>query len=149
MFIVFNDMNFVNFLVKANPDPKLLGGKASNLIKLIRIGVKVPSGFVVNTKSYEEFIKESHLREEIHQILAKEYSPKEILSLSTKIKNLFLKSEIPNPLNEGIRTAFNEMRDKMDIKSTFSVRSSAINFHLLDKQKVIFPIKHSKIFYIL
>ena len=75
MFIIFNDMNFVNFLDKANPDPKLLGGKASNLTQLIKIGIKTPPGFVANTKSYEKFIEESHLREEIHQILTKEYKP--------------------------------------------------------------------------
>ena len=118
-------MSFVEFLNNANPDPKLLGGKGSNLTQLIKIGIKTPPGFIINTKSYEKFLEESHLREEIYHILTKKYTPNQIVPLSIKLRDLFLKSDIPKILDKEIVSAFNKIKHILGPNSNFSVRSSA------------------------
>jgi len=51
-------MTYVETLDKAFPDPKLYGGKGSNLIKMVNLGIRVPPGFIVNTNAFNKFIKD-------------------------------------------------------------------------------------------
>ena len=37
------------------------GGKGANLHKLIRLGFRVPEGFVINTKAFDEFLRLNNL----------------------------------------------------------------------------------------
>lgn len=118
-------MEFVDFLNKAKPNPTLFGGKGSNLIKLINFGANVPTGFIVNTKSYRNFVKSSQLDDSISQILSANYSPKEIIGISDKIKNLSQKTQIPLDIIEEIIYAYNKIIDEKGEEISFSVRSSA------------------------
>ena len=118
-------MAYVDFLSKAQPNPALLGGKGSNLVRLIKFGINVPPGFIINTNSYKRFIDTSHLKEEIFQTLSVDYKPKEILQISSKIKDLFLNSKIPLEIINEINKAHDVFNKDLNKESSFSVRSSA------------------------
>ncbi len=118
-------MSYVGFLTRANPIPTLFGGKGSNLINLIKMGVNVPDGFIVNIKAYNKFLEESPLKNQILRTLSTDYKPKDVLDLSTKIKNLFLETKIPVEIVNEIKRAFYKLRKKFGRKISLSVRSSA------------------------
>lgn len=118
-------MTYVELLSNAKPIPNLFGGKGSNLIKLLKLGLNIPPGFIVNTKSYKKFLEESHLKEQIFQTLSTEYEQKDVLALSEKIKNLFQDSKIPQKIINEIKEAYQIIRKKIGKKISFSVRSSA------------------------
>ncbi len=118
-------MTYVETLTNAQPNLNLYGGKGSNLIEMIKLGINVPPGFILNTNAYRKFLENSNLREEISKSLSIEYSPKDILIISTKIRESFLKSQIPYEVIKEIKKAYNEMCLNFSSKISFSVRSSA------------------------
>ncbi|TKJ16546.1 MAG: hypothetical protein CEE43_19740 [Promethearchaeota archaeon Loki_b32] len=118
-------MTYVETLTNAQPNLNLYGGKGSNLIEMIKLGINVPPGFILNTNAYRKFLENSNLREEISKSLSTEYSPKDILIISTKIRESFLKSQIPYEVIKEIKKAYNEMCLNFSSKISFSVRSSA------------------------
>ena len=118
-------MTYVETLINAQPNLNLYGGKGSNLIEMIKLGINVPPGFILNTNAYRKFLENSNLREEISKSLSTKYSPKDILIISTKIRESFLKSQIPNEVIKEIKKAYDEICLNFNSKISFSVRSSA------------------------
>ncbi len=118
-------MTYVETLNGAYPNPTLYGGKGSNLIRLLKYNIKTPPGFIVNTNAYKKFITNSPLKEEIFSTLSIKYRPKDVLTLSAKIKNFFLTSNIPNEVVKEIKKKFIGIRKNLGKKISFSVRSSA------------------------
>lgn len=118
-------MTYVETLTNAQPNLTLYGGKGSNLIEMIKLGINVPPGFILNTNAYRKFLENSNLREEISKSLSTEYSPKDILIISNKIRESFLKSQIPYEVIKEIKKAYDEICLKFNSKISFSVRSSA------------------------
>jgi len=88
------DLDYIIFLSEKASNFSLLGGKGLNLIKLIEIGITVPSGFIINTKSYRKFLEESKYSDQLMKLLSKQFHSKEILQHSIKIRDLILKSKI-------------------------------------------------------
>ncbi|TES96714.1 MAG: hypothetical protein E3J90_07705, partial [Promethearchaeota archaeon] len=80
-------MKYITSLKEGEEDTQLFGGKASNIFTLIKNEINVPPGYAINTKAYSLFLEESHINSIIKQIFAKEYKPKEVIEISTKIKN--------------------------------------------------------------
>jgi phosphoenolpyruvate synthase/pyruvate phosphate dikinase len=52
-------MNYIKLFGEGVPNINLYGGKGANLIKLVKEGFDVPYGFIINTKSYNEFLESS------------------------------------------------------------------------------------------
>ena len=50
-------------------DVAVAGGKGANLGELTQAGIPVPPGFVVTSKTYDQFIKETGIFDEIMDIL--------------------------------------------------------------------------------
>ena len=118
-------MNYIIFLSEKASNFSLLGGKGLNLIKLIEIGVRIPPGFIINTKSYKKFLEESKYSNQLMKLLSKQFHLKEILQYSIKIRDLILKSKIPKKIIDEIRVAFDKIKGKIGSKISFAVRSSA------------------------
>ncbi len=116
---------YVVFFSEVTPNTDLLGGKGSNLIKLIEIGVIVPPGFIINTKSFRKFLEESEHSDQLMKLLSKSFNLKEILQHSIKIRDLILKSKIPKIIIDEIKVAFDKIKKKIGSKISFAVRSSA------------------------
>jgi len=118
-------MTYITSLKEGKEDTQLFGGKASNLFTLLKNEINVPPGYAINTKAYTLFLEESHIKSFIKEIFVKEYSPKEVIEISTKIKNLFLASEIPsNIISEIQQNHIKEFSDS-DEHTSYVVRSSA------------------------
>jgi len=118
-------MNYVNIFTESQPNPSLFGGKGSNLIKLIKFGFNVPSGFIINTNAYVKFLESSQIKDQIHQTLSEDYNPKDVFHFSQKIENLFLKSTIPQEIIDEISKQYHNLCEEAGKSSSFSIRSSA------------------------
>ena len=119
------ESEFVVFFPEAKPNTALLGGKGSNLIKLIKMKAKVPPGFIINTNCFKKFLNESKYYDQLSKLLAKNLNPKEILRHSAKITRLILESKIPKKIIESIEVALDKLVKGKDIGLSFAVRSSA------------------------
>ena len=81
-------MDYIAFFSDDNPNPNLLGGKGSNLSKLVNIGINVPPGFIVKTNAYVKFLKESDKSKQLEDLFLKPLEPKNIMQDSERIKEL-------------------------------------------------------------
>ena len=118
-------MEYITSLKEGKEDPRLFGGKASNLFTLIKNEINVPPGYAISTKAFTLFLEESHIKPIIKEIFAKEYNPKEVIEISTKIKNLFLASDIPSNITSEIQQNHSKEFTDIDEHRSYVVRSSA------------------------
>ena len=119
------DLHYINFLTRSIPDPALMGGKGSNLVKLAQIGVRVPPGFIVNVNSYKIFLEQSEYSEQIKELLRIDFTAKDVLPLSSNIKDLILRSNIPEDVLKEVKLAFEQIHENLGSEISFAVRSSA------------------------
>ncbi|NLC31523.1 MAG: hypothetical protein GX765_05745 [Candidatus Moranbacteria bacterium] len=116
-------MEFIRKFININKeDVALAGGKGASLGEMTRIGIPVPSGFVILSSSFEKFLTENSLRKKIDLILSG-VNNKNIRSIelaSEKIRKLILKATFPGDILIEIKKYFD------DLGLTFvAVRSSA------------------------
>lgn len=111
-----------NFTQLNKGDAALAGGKGASLGEMIRAGIPVPPGFVILSESFEQFLRETDLIQEIDTILHK-VNHKEIHTVeqaSEKIRALILSRDMPQDIRNEINHSFKELN------STYvAVRSSA------------------------
>jgi len=119
------ESEYVVFFPEAKPNTALLGGKGSNLIKLIKMKANVPPGFIISTNCFKKFLNESKYYDQLSKLLAKTLNVKEILHHSAKITKLILESKIPKKIIESIEGAFDKLVKGKDKDLSFAVRSSA------------------------
>lgn len=103
-------------------DTGLVGGKAASLGELTRVGIPVPSGFVITADAYDRFLSEAHLDEDIAATLAG-VNAEDISSVeaaSEKIRDAMHDSGMPDDIGKEILAAF----AKLDAPLV-AVRSSA------------------------
>ena len=111
-----------NFKKLNKGDAGLAGGKGASLGEMTNAGIPVPPGFVVLSESFEQFIRETDLIQEIDAILGK-VNHKEIHTVeaaSEKIRELILNVEMPKDISDEINKSFRELNTKY-----VAVRSSA------------------------
>jgi pyruvate,water dikinase len=101
-----------------------VGGKGASLGKLVKAGFPVPSGFVIPTVAYEEFLHTNGLRVKIEKILSGlDYENLDELEKKTgKIRNSFIGSKLPDSLTREIMQAYKELGEECVY---VAVRSSA------------------------
>lgn len=98
------------------------GGKGASLAKMISSGINVPSGFVVLSDSFADFLSKNHLDAEITSTLHS-VSHNEIHTInnaSKKIQSLIIDAEIPLNIVADIKNSFDALGAKY-----VAVRSSA------------------------
>ncbi len=103
-------------------DVGLAGGKGASLGEMTQAGIPVPPGFVILSESFERFIKETDLVQEIDAILHK-VNHKEIHTVeaaSEEIRELILNAEMPKDIADEIHGSFKKLNAKY-----VAVRSSA------------------------
>ncbi|HIP63583.1 MAG TPA: pyruvate, water dikinase, partial [Archaeoglobus profundus] len=108
-------------------DIPLVGGKAANLGELLRLGIPVPDGFVVDGKTYLNFLESSGLKEKIISIL-KEVNvedTKQLEEASKKIRELIENTPMPKDVEEEIREAYRRLCEEEGEEVYVAVRSSA------------------------
>lgn len=118
-------LKYITFFTESTPNPALVGGKGLNILKLGKIKVDVPSGFIVNTNAYKEFIEKSTYHDQLIDLFSKSINPKDVLNHSKELKSLILRSRFPEYIKEEIKEVFDEINYKLKKKISFAVRSSA------------------------
>ncbi len=102
---------------------EVVGGKAVGLGSLLREELQVPPGFALGTHAYREFVSETGLDREIHELLRGAESIEAQAEASARIGALFDEHEFGGPLRDGLAGAYGELGDDLPV----AVRSSAIS----------------------
>jgi phosphohistidine swiveling domain-containing protein len=119
-------MNWIISPLEIKPDHrKRIGPKAYALSVMAREGFKIPDTLFLTVDAYNSFVNAGGLRErillELNRKKFKDMRWEEIWDCATRIRNIFLKKQIPEPLNsyltEKIQSRFTG--------KTLAVRSSA------------------------
>jgi len=101
----------------------LSGSKAANLGRVMKNGFKVPDGFVVTTKAYDELLLKGSIGREISESLAQvDYErPATIDACSSRIRSQIQNTAFPSDLVAEIKTSYASMGG-----GSVAIRSSAI-----------------------
>ncbi len=108
-------------------DVPLVGGKAANLGELLRAEIPVPDGFVVDARTFREFLEKAGLKEKVYGLL-KELNVEdtdELNEVSRKIREMIENAEMPEDIEEEIRAAYRKLCDEEGSEVYVAVRSSA------------------------
>ncbi len=113
-----------------NVDVSIVGGKNASLGEMIFSGLPVPPGFAVTAFSYERYIQEKKIAEQIYKIIKETVTnpndPKQYDVASKKIRELIEKTPMPMDIEDAIRSAYKDLNKRLELKNTFvAVRSSA------------------------
>ncbi len=111
-----------NFCNLSKKDADLAGGKGASLGEMTKAGIPVPPGFVVLSNSFERFIQETDLVQEIDAILdaVNHREISQVERASETIRGLILSREMPKDIADVIMTDFKALGTKY-----VAVRSSA------------------------
>jgi pyruvate,water dikinase len=105
-----------------------VGGKNASLGELLRVGVRVPPGFVVTTGSYVKFIDGWGIKDRILKILSevKLEDTSSTNDASSRVRELFEKNPMPEDVKEDLRERYIMLCEKTNVSDMpVAVRSSA------------------------
>jgi len=122
-------MKHVEFFEELKKDDvAIAGGKGANLGELTQAGIPVPPGFVITSRTYDQFMKETGIFDEIMDILdALDVNNNQKLQQAAReIKKIINETEVPDHIKTIIIEAYNALCLKIDREDAFvAVRSSA------------------------
>jgi len=103
-------------------DVALAGGKGASLGEMTQFGISVPSGFVILSNTFDQFIKDADLVQEIDSILDKVDHTEihTVENASEKIQGLIKSATIPKSIALEIEVQFKNLNSEF-----VAVRSSA------------------------
>ncbi len=103
-------------------DAVIAGGKGASLGEMTKAGIPVPPGFVVLASSFERFLKETDLEQEIDTVFHSVEHDKmhTVEKASEKIRYLILHAKMPQDIADEILNAYRTLDTKF-----VAVRSSA------------------------
>lgn len=115
----------------------LVGGKGANLGEMVNAGFPIPYGFVITSAAYFDFIEKAHLKEKIASFLKSlNYeNPLELKEASKNIKDLILKSELPEKLVKEIIKYYDDLLVKEEI---FYHKKYSVLKHVLGRVKTLY-----------
>lgn len=96
-------------------DVELVGGKNASLGEMIQhlsqLGVRIPSGFIVTVKSYQQFLIHNHLESEIERITESidVESLEDLRKGGRAVRSLILQGNFPNQFIEELKNAYQEL----------------------------------------
>ncbi|OHA89017.1 MAG: hypothetical protein A2653_01570 [Candidatus Zambryskibacteria bacterium RIFCSPHIGHO2_01_FULL_43_25] len=111
---IFNNLN--------KSDANIAGGKGASLGEMIQSGILVPEGFVVLSNTFDRFLHETDLSQEIESTLkgVDHKAIHTVESASEKIRGLIEKQEIPKDIADEVMNGFKLLKAEF-----VAVRSSA------------------------
>lgn len=103
-------------------DANIAGGKGASLGEMSQSGIPVPEGFVVLSSTFDHFLKETDLAQEIDSIIhtVDHKAIHTVESASEKIRGLIENEEVPEDIAKEIVSNFNKLGAEF-----VAVRSSA------------------------
>lgn len=106
-------------------DIPVVGGKAANLGELLRVEIPVPDGFVVDARTFRDFINRANLKDKIYALL-KELdveNTEELNRVSEEIRKMIRETKMPEEIEKEIRKAYKKLGNGKEVY--VAVRSSA------------------------
>jgi pyruvate,water dikinase len=106
-----------------------VGGKMAGLGEIVRrAGLPVPPGFAVTARAYRLLVEENDLGDEINRLLqtAGPDDQRNLLILSSQIRNKITDAVVPNAVAEAILGAYKGLCDRLGRAVPVSLRSSAL-----------------------
>ena len=110
-----------------------VGGKGANLGEMYNNHFPVPPGFVITTQAYQYFIQEAELKEKIQEILDSTdiENTKELEDNTAKIRELIIKSKMPEELETEIKKAYVELDETKDAMA----KAEGIAYEMLKRSR--------------
>ena len=109
-------------------DLGIAGGKGANLGELTQAGIPVPPGFVVTSKTYDKFMRDTGIFSKVMDILDQVdiNNTKELQDASEKIKGIIIETPIPDGISTYITEAYNQLSQRVgEEEADVAIRSSA------------------------
>jgi pyruvate, water dikinase len=109
-------------------DVGIAGGKGANLGELTQAGIPVPPGFVVTAETYNKFMNDTGIFDNIMDILngIDINNTKELQNSSKKIKEIIIDTPIPEEIVTLLIEAYNALCQKVGVDDALvAIRSSA------------------------
>jgi pyruvate,water dikinase len=112
-------------------DLPLVGGKNASLGEMIGnltdLGIKVPGGFAVTAEAYRFFLRETGLDKEVAALLVDLDTDNidNLTSIGHQVRRAIRRAELPDGLEQAIRTAYAQMEQQYGLDCDVAVRSSA------------------------
>ncbi|MDE1813529.1 MAG: phosphoenolpyruvate synthase [Thaumarchaeota archaeon] len=125
-------MRYVNWLGEITKDDiSIAGGKGANMGEMIRIGMPVPSGFIVTTAAFERLMQIHDTGDKIKTMLEgiNVEDTSMLMSTSRKIKELVIAQEFPNEIRSEIIDYYKKLSHAdMNTKPTTNLTESDVEF---------------------
>lgn len=105
-------MRYVLWLDQVTKDDvPTAGGKGANLGEMVRIGMPVPSGFVVTTAAFNRLMQINGLGDQIKQIVGQTdvEDTNALMAASKKIKDLIVSQEFPNDIKDEVVESYKNL----------------------------------------
>lgn len=122
-------MEYVEFFEELKKeDVDIAGGKGANLGELTQAGIPVPPGFVITSATYQRFMDETGITQEIMDILdaLDVNNNRELQESAKKIIKIITETPIPDEISSLIIEAYNALCHRIRKDNAFvAVRSSA------------------------
>ena len=107
----------------------LVGGKGANLAEMHKLGIPVPGGFCISTKTYEKFMEEAGVLDEISPYLSKlsEEPLEKYAELGRSMQRVIEGSKMPKVIEDKIIKYYDELCKRYGIANiAVGVRSSGV-----------------------
>lgn len=108
-------------------DTPIAGGKGANLGELLRNEIPVPNGFVVDSRTYMEFIERTGIKDDIKKILDEVdvENTDDLNYASKKIREEVESKEMLSEIKKEIKDAYNQLCEEEGEQVYVAIRSSA------------------------
>ncbi|MCD6493754.1 MAG: pyruvate, water dikinase [Archaeoglobaceae archaeon] len=108
-------------------DVSIAGGKGANLGELLRNEIPVPNGFVVDSRTFVEFIEKTGIKDDIIKILENlnVEDTEQLNEVSKKVREIIESAEIPEDIKKEIKKAYRQLCEEEGEEVYVAVRSSA------------------------
>ena len=105
-----------------------VGSKMANVGELLRMGVRVPDGFVVVCRGYDHFLAETGLGERIRrELAAAQDDPVRLRQAAAEVRRHIESAELPAALQAALERAYRDLERHYGVSApAVAVRSSAI-----------------------
>lgn len=123
-------MVFVKWLLDTNNNMiELVGGKNASLGTMIQnlkeLKVKIPNGFVITTKAYDDFIRHNNIKEKIENLIDILDEEKNLKEIGSKIRKLICDGEFPDNMKNEIKDMYQKLSEEYNVENVdVAVRSS-------------------------
>ncbi|SBT38747.1 PEP/pyruvate-binding domain-containing protein [Micromonospora auratinigra] len=121
------DSDHVRFFDASGSRHELLGGKCASLVTMTAAGLPVPPGFAVPTVSYDAFVAQAGIRDQIRSRLAclDPDDVDEVDSVSAAIRDLITSRPVPERMRRSFLEAYRQLQARFAAPVPVAVRSSA------------------------